>query len=1023
MALNLNTISKEESLTIPAIIAGCNNTMDSIQLFLKEVTEELLYNIVYDEKEIDYLTLSQNFEMKTGYRPMDFFGFGNRTGRGWFDFIAGIPGVQGRKKIYIENNDDFYDSSDSEDEVHVYKVFNTTNLSKASKSSISVADYREMILIKCCEIMEDNLAELSSCKNPNGNTPLHFIAALPGINYDCDTLVQYLIQAGVDPLALNNDGQTFLHIIFGRYQAEIGGNGEVYFKKDHVPKTTWFLEERVGLLNMLSQELPQTHTALLAKAQDKDGNTVLHEYALSTAVDEKLTERDKICKKLLKFGASLKVTNNSGEVPLHYAYTPELFKIFLQEGAVCRARNERDESPVLYIMKVLADFAFAGTSAIAELADQGFVKTTNKTSISKALNLLENLRNIISQNKDVKETVWTPDIKGNVAIDLLLIAIRLGSYNLSSIITLWTLVCPSLVKLLKEMLRDATPREMKWTTKKDQSFLHVLLDMEDNNKHKIVKETFIQQSVEILLAHNADVNAVDSEGRTPLDIAYKHRDKQPSLYKKCAELLIKHGATGKCKMAISSLPSTTFQPSSLTGMMSNLSFRSETRKLRSCPERHLTNARLLTDPKTEVLVVGKYCYSNQGMIGSGAFSSIFVAIKDENVDSKSGTIECRAYALKRMEKAKTNPKEIKTEISTLLSLSDKCENIIKCHEPIEDKSFHYLCLELMDGDLHEFVTNSDVNRVLKSNPATSVKITKEIINGLVFLHKENFIHRDLKPGNILYTTHPILHFKIADFGLTKNTSSSSMMSSTGGSGVAMAAGSRCWMAPELVSMQSREHTIQSDVFSLGLVLHYLLTLGKHPFGTENEPAHMIERNIVLNPPNLDRVLRAEVISFLNILLPKDPSKRPPAKYLSQHPYLWTDRKKIEFLKAVGDQPEATNPAKYVNSALELRLQKTPTGRIVDIHSWHDKIGTLYVEMITAWKLKKYRTDKLIDLIRFIRNAYAHKQERSPQGQQDLLENIFTEVYPSLVLDVFGVVQDLEFYESRSNIQEALTFDT
>ena len=977
--------------------------MESIHLFLKKVTEELLYNIVYDEKEIDFRTLSQNFEMKTGYRPMDFFGFGNRTGRGWFDFITGIPGVQGRKKIYIENNDDEYDSSDSEDEVHVYTVFNTTNLSKASKSSISVADYREMILIKCCEIMEGNFAELSSCKDPNGNTPLHLIAALPGINYDCDSLVKYLLQAGVDPLALNDDGQTFLHIIFGRYQAENDGNDVLHFKIDCVPKTTWFLEERVGLLNLLSQELPPTHTALLAKEQDNHGNTVLHEYALSTAVEEKLTEKDKICKKLLKFGASLKVTNNSGEMPLHYAFVPELFKIFLQEGAVCGARNERDESPVLFIMKVLVDFAFAGTSAIAELADQGFVKTTNKTSISKALNLLENLRNIISQNKDVKETVWIPDIKGNVAIDLLLIAIRLGSYNLSSIITLWTLVCPSLVKLLNEMLRDATPREMKWTTKKGQSFLHVLLDMGDNNKHKIVKETFIQQSVEILLAHNADVNAVDSEGRTPLDIAYKHRDKQPSLYKKCAELLIKHGATGKCKMA--------------------KHVKSETRKLRSCPERHLSNARLLTDPKTEVLVVEKYRYSNQGMIGSGAFSSIFVAIKDENVDSKSGTIECRAYALKRMEKAKTNPKEIKTEISTLLWLSDKCENIIKCHEPIEDKSFQYLCLELMDGDLHEFVTNSDVNRVLKSNPATSVKITKEIINGLVFLHKENFIHRDLKPGNILYTTHPILHFKIADFGLTKNTSSSSMMSSTGGSGVAMAAGSRCWMAPELVSMQSREHTTQSDVFSLGLALHYLLTLGKHPFGTENEPAHMIERNIVLNPPNLDRVLRAEVISFLNILLPKDPSKRPPAKYLSQHPYLWTDRKKIEFLKAVGDQPEATNPGEHVNSALELRLQKTPTGRIVNIHSWHHKIGTLYVEMITAWKLKKYRTDKLIDLIRFIRNAYAHKQERSPQGQQDLLENIFTQVYPSLVLDVFGVVQDLEFYESRSNIQEALTFDT
>ena len=1004
--------------------------MDSIQQFLEKVTEELLYNIVYDHDEIDYLTLSDIFEMKTGYRPMDFFGFGNRTGGGWLDFISEIPGVRGTKNIYIQDSEDDYylsDSEDSDDENHIYERFNTTNLNKARNSFVSVAGYREIILTKCCEILEHNLdisggVELSTCRDSNNNTPLHLIAALPGINYDCDTLVQYLLQAGFDPLAVNNDGQTFLHIIFGRYQAENDSNDVLHFKKDRVSKTIWFLEERVELLDLLSDELPPAHAALLAKAQDKNGNTVLHEYALSTAAEGNITEKDKICKILLKFGASLKVANNFGEVPLHYAFVPELFQIFLQEGAVCRARNERDESPVLYITKVLVELAFAPTSEFEELADHGSVRMTDTISVSNALNLIENLKNILSQNKDAKETVWLPDIKGNVAIDLLLIAIRLGSYNLSCIPAFWHLLCPSLVKLLNEMLRGATAKEMKWTTKKGQSFLHVLLDMGDNNKHKIVKETFIQQSVEILLAHNADVNAVDLEGRTPLDIAYRHYDKQPSLYKKCAELLVKHGATGKRKMAISSLSSTTIQPSiaiqpsSLTGMMSNLSFRSETRKLRSCPQRHLTNARRLTDPKTEILVVEKYRYSNQDMIGSGAFSSIFVAIKDENVDSKSGTIECRAYALKRMEKAKTNPKEIKREISTLLSLSDKCQNIIKCYEAVADQSFQYLCLDLMDGDLHEFVTNTDVNQVLKSNPVTSVK---EIINGLVFLHEEKFIHRDLKPGNILYTTDPILHFKIADFGLTKNTSPSSMMSSTGGSGVAMAAGTRCWMAPELVSMQSREHTTQSDVFSLGLVLHYLLTLGKHPFGTENEPAHVFERNIVANPPNLDRALRAEVISFLNILLPKHPLKRPPAKYLNQHPYLWTDRKKIEFLKAVGDQPEATYPAEHVNSALERRLQKTPTGRNVDIHSWHHKIGTLYVEMITAWKRKNYRTDKLIDLIRFIRNAYAHKQERSPQGQQDLVENIFTQVYPSLVLDVFDVAQELGLNESRSSIQEAL----
>ena len=435
------------------------------------------------------------------------------------------------------------------------------------------------------------------------------------------------------------------------------------------------------------------------------------------------------------------------------------------------------------------------------------------------------------------------------------------------------------------------------------------------------------------------------------------------------------------------------------------------------------NAKRLTDSRTQVTVVGKYRYSSQNLIGSGAFSSIFVAIKDENVDSKSGRIECRAFALKRIEKARMNSKDIKREITTLMSISDKCEHIIKYHESFEDDNFQYLCLDLMDGDLYEFVTNKEVNKVLKSNSASSVQITKELVDGLAFLHKEKFIHRDLKPGNILYTTNPKLYFKIADFGLTKDTAGSSMISSTGGSGVAMAAGTRCWMAPELVSMKTRDHTEQSDIFSLDLVFHHFLTMGKHPFGIEGEPAHVIERKIVEMPPKLDQTMGSEVTSFLQILLTKDPFKRPPAAFLNQHPFLWSDRKKIEFLKAVDDQPEAANPTMNPNSELERRLQTTNTGQQIRTFTWDRFIVVIYQEMIRAWKQKKYRTDKVIDLIRFIRNAYAHKQERSLQFQQYLDDNIFTRLFPSLVLDVFGVVQQMDFDKNRSNIHEALSLNT
>ena len=766
------------------------------------------------------------------------------------------------------------------------------------------------------------------------------------------------------------------------------------------------------------------YATLLAKAQDKNGNTVLHDCLLSTTVNE-FTAEVNICKELLDFGASLRVINNSGEVPLHQAYSPELFKIFLQNGAVCRRRNDRDESPVLFIVKKSVALAFAETSAVPELVDEAFVIRTWTKSFSGAITLLKNMKIIVSQNGDAKKTVWIPDVKGNVAVSVILVAIRIGSCDLLS----WNAeLCLVLVELLSEVLRDASANDIKWINEKGQSFLHVLLDMGDNNKHTICYKEYICQSVEILLQSGADVNTVDLQGRSPLDVTHKYCKELPSLHKRCSELLIRHGATGQhdTRGNSPSLSPNSSATSSLAWMCQffpNLSVYSETRKLRTCPKRHWENAERLTNLTQHLTVKEKYRYSSQNLIGSGAFSSIFVAIKDENVDNKSGRIQCRAFALKRIEKARMNSKDIQREIDTLMSISDKCEQIIKYHDSFEDDNFQYLCLDLMDGDLREFVSNEDVNKVLKSNPASGLQIRKELIDGLAFLHKEKFIHRDLKPGNILYTTDPSLHFKIADFGLTKDTAGSSVISSTGGSSVAMATGTRCWMAPELVSMKTRDHTQQSDVFSLGLVLHYLLTLGKHPFGTEGEPPHVIERNIVDMSPNLDRMLGGETIIFLRSLLEDNPFKRPPAEYLNQHPFLWSDRKKIEFLKAVGDQPEAAYPANHPNSKLEKSLETTNTDRQVKMVTWDAVIQQIYQEMTKAWTQKKYRTDKLIDLIRFIRNAYAHKQERSVQFQRYLDENIFTRKFPSLVLDVFGVVQQLKFDESRSSIREALSLST
>ena len=214
------------------------------------------------------------------------------------------------------------------------------------------------------------------------------------------------------------------------------------------------------------------------------------------------------------------------------------------------------------------------------------------------------------------------------------------------------------------------------------------------------------------------------------------------------------------------------------------------------------------------------------------------------------------------------------------------------------------------------------------------------------------------------------------------------------------------------------------MFALGLVLHFLLSLGKHPFvGATEEPPHVIEKNIVDMKMSIDSSLSSEVSHFIQTILAKNPSQRVPAAFLQQHPFLWSVKKKIEFLKAIGDQPEAVNPSNCPNSILEKCLQKTNMGRRFAHSPWaqQGQLQELFIEMRSTWKQKKYRIDNVIDLLRFLRNSYSHKEERSLNFKQELDNNVFLKAFPSLVIEVYIAVQNAGMVDdpNRSNIQQAL----
>ena len=174
----------------------------------------------------------------------------------------------------------------------------------------------------------------------------------------------------------------------------------------------------------------------------------------------------------------------------------------------------------------------------------------------------------------------------------------------------------------------------------------------------------------------------------------------------------------------------------------------------------------------------------------------------------------------------------------------------------------------------EFVEGGSLADRLRRGPMTAQETAQFLIpiaRALDFAHKNNVIHRDMKPGNILIDSQGVP--KVTDFGIAKRLTGEAGLTQSGA-----VIGTPLYMAPEQARGTSRDVGTAADIYSLGAILYEMLA-GRPPFLPEESDTSIVVRVATENPVSPTRH-RPGVPRDLETICLKCLAKEPGERYAS-----------------------------------------------------------------------------------------------------------------------------------------------
>jgi len=252
-------------------------------------------------------------------------------------------------------------------------------------------------------------------------------------------------------------------------------------------------------------------------------------------------------------------------------------------------------------------------------------------------------------------------------------------------------------------------------------------------------------------------------------------------------------------------------------------------------------------------------------IGTGSFGSVFIGLNNmtgELLAVKEVAVNVEAHKMKEA------VEQLECEVKLLGTLNHP--NIVKYVGTLREAKRLYIFLEYVPG-------GSIASLIQRFGPLVESVIrvyTRQILKGLAYLHASRTVHRDIKGANLLVEKNG--RIKLADFGMAKQMVEHMSFTRS-------FKGSAFWMAPEVI--RQRGHGVAADIWSVGCTVLEMAT-GQPPWSqcsTQVQAIFKIASSAEL--PTIPETLSPQAAEFILLCLQRDPTARPTADDLLNHPFV------------------------------------------------------------------------------------------------------------------------------------------